>query len=141
MPIKDRQLNKEYQREWARRKRAGLPTRTTPKRTKEEQELRRREYNREWEKMARQKKKILIENAWGTQCSFCPRDQVRIIHRKDGKPHKLISSMGLEGLKNVIKKHRDEYIRVCGICHAGLHWCMNHLGFVWDDVRHHLGLV
>ena len=42
--------------------------------------------------------------------------------------------MSWEELYNIHDNHKDEYVRVCGLCHAGIHWCMTALGLTWEDI-------
>jgi hypothetical protein len=57
-----------------------------------------------------------------------------MIHRKDGKKHKLFSNMSWVEIKKEVKEHKDEYVRVCGICHNGIHWIMKYLGLTWQEI-------
>lgn len=56
------------------------------------------------------------------------------VHRKDGKKHKKLSDMSLKELRNLIKKHKNEYILLCYGCHKAVHWIMENFGFKWDDI-------
>lgn len=85
-------------------------------------------------KRAHDKKLAYMQTTYGDSCFFCGHKKVGIIHRKDGQPHKRLSLMSWKELIDVVENHRDEYVRVCGLCHAGVHWCMNVLRMTWDDI-------
>jgi len=93
-----------------------------------------RELQRESGRRAREKRVSIIIDVFGPSCFFCSNEVVRIIHRKDGRKHKLLSSMGLGELRRLIETEKDEYVRLCGICHKGVHWCMRWLGLNWDEI-------
>ena len=66
-----------------------------------------------------------------------------IIHRKDGKPHKLITDMGKKALKTLkydelnrdIDGRGKIYTRLCKLCHKGVHWAMDKLNLSWDEIQ------
>lgn len=130
MPYKDEQKQKEYQHNAYLRKKLGLPTRTTPISTPETIH----EHQIERCKRYRQRKRQYIIKMFGDKCVICGRRQIVIIHRKDGKPHKKFADMSLKQLKEELENHKDEYVRVCGICHAGIHWAMKYLNLKWENI-------
>lgn len=129
MPYKDIEKNREYQRNWVKLKRAGLPTRITPKPTPESIHTHQLETNRRY----RHKKRQYIIEMFGDKCTICGKKRIAIIHRKDGKPHIKFANLSLSGLKKEIQEHGNEYARVCGICHSGIHWAMKYLNLKWED--------
>ena len=82
------------------------------------------------------KNKLMIET-FGNMCHFCnfkpeKKGQYTIIHRKDGKKHKLSGLWNIQDLKNM---NPNEYICLCGRCHGGVHWCMKYLGMTWEEIE------
>jgi len=130
IPYKDIEKKRKYQREWSKRKNAGLPTRTTPIPSREESK--RKELERE--RRYRLHKRKIIEDVFGKKCIFCGHEKVMIIHRKDGKKHKIFSEMGLKELYSEIAEHKNEYVRVCGVCHKAVHWIMKWFGMTWEKI-------
>jgi hypothetical protein len=130
MPISDPEKNREYQRNWARNKKAGLPTRQI--RTKmpaEERQRRRRLAAHQWEKDIRRKR----DEVFGTECKICgakKEGRLRMfLHKKDGQSHKCCSAVIRQALQ-----HPEDWIRLCGKCHDGVHFCMKWLGLTWDEI-------
>lgn len=68
-----------------------------------------------------------IKDAFENECYFCDAFKKLLIHRKDGQPH--VWGASLDVLRNI-----NDYTLLCCYCHTGIHWCMKHLGFTWDDV-------
>ena len=136
---------RKYQREWYRRKHAGLSTRNLgfKKREKQsEQEKREKRILIQRENKARRTK--LIDETYGSKCMVCLREAKksgRAIHRKDGQPHKQFTSLGLKEIKETINKDREKYIRLCSGCHRAIHWCMKYLGMNWDEIEKRLRLA
>lgn len=131
MVYKDKKVLRKYQRDWARRKRKGLPTRTTliPKKLTEEEI---RERKRQINGLHRKKKREIINKYLGTKCLFCKYERRLITHRKDNKKH--IRLMHLS-LNNLTKELKDEkYVYVCYHCHKGVHFCMKYLGLTWEEI-------
>lgn len=102
---------------------------------KDRKPRKKRKANPEVNKRAYNKRSTFIDNLYGEHCYFCSNTTVRIMHRKDGKPHKRLPQMNWNELYDLRDNHREEYVRVCGICHAGIHWCMEHLEMSWDDIK------
>ena len=134
MPYKDKKKKKEYQRIWISRKRRGLPTRTKPEISSEERLARKKKSKKMGNKKAREKRQNKIREAFGTKCFFCDLEDAAIMHRKDGAKHKLFGSMSLHELDMEIQYHKNEYVRVCKLCHKGIHWAMKRLNLTWDDI-------
>jgi len=127
MPYKNTENRKQYQREWYQRKKSGKPTRITPILTEEK----RRELERYRNKKYYNHKREILQRKFGSKCFFCENDVVRIIHRKDGKPHKKFEQMTIMELE---KLDENEYVCVCGICHKGIHWVMKYIGLSWNNL-------
>lgn len=130
MPFRNEETKRQYKQDWYLRKKAGLPTRITPKLTKEESIIKEKKRQKKYQ----QEKKQYLISIFGDRCKICGKIGVMIIHRKDGKPHKKIYNMSWEELKTEIENHKDEYVRVCGICHSGIHWAMKYLSLEWDNI-------
>ena len=130
MPYRNIEDKRKYDREWARRKRSGQITRLTQIPSKEESHKRMLERQRKYNL---NKRKYLEEN-YGKQCCVCHEPRIMIIHRKDGQRHKLFTNMSFKELREEVEKHKDEYVRVCGICHTGIHWAMKYLNLKWEDI-------
>jgi len=132
MPFKDVEKKRTYKREWARRKRHGLTTRTKPILRPDQ---RKKQIKQAGERY-RAKKRKMLEDAFGKQCFFCNISYTTLmkIHRKDGTNHKELPQMGLKELKREIEANRDKYVLLCGLCHRSVHWCMKYLGMTWEDI-------
>ncbi len=136
MPITDTQKRREYQREWARRKRAGLPTKIVnkPRLTDEERRKRKNKSSRKSRIKTRIKQNKQIDELLGTSCIICDRDYKLISHRKDGISH---NSNGYMMRKDVLK-HPEEFVRLCYGCHKGIHWVMTYFGLTWGEITERL---
>jgi len=82
----------------------------------------------------REKRKAYLTEIFGSKCTVCDKVGIMIIHRKDGQKHKVFGVMNMTEIKKEVENHREEYVRVCGICHAGIHWAMEYLGLTWNDI-------
>lgn len=133
MPYIDPNENREYQREWQRRKRLGLSTKIIDKPPILASEKRSKKKLREVK--YRNQRKQMVNETFGTVCFVCNRKDAHIIHRKDGKPHRNLSDMGKHQLRSIIENDIDLYVRVCKLCHKGIHWSMTHLNINWDQIE------
>jgi len=134
------QERREYNRKWMRNKRAGLPTRMTPKLelTDEDRRIRKNQRNKKaTEKRQANRKARLIEKFGEEKCPICGELYRMQLHRKDGKPHRKWYFMTNIQFDEVIQS--DDYIWVCYWCHKHIHWCMKHLSMVWDEIKSRLG--
>lgn len=132
MPFKDREQRRTYQREWLRRKKLGLPTKT---RTKLEAEEIVKHY-KESKMKYREKRKILrqekLKEKFGELCLICG-DIYRLqIHRKDGTSHKQIMNMGNKEFQCLLSS--DDFTQLCFNCHKAVHWNMYYLNMSWDEI-------
>jgi formate dehydrogenase assembly factor FdhD len=134
VPFKTIEERRKYVREWMYNKRHGLPTRTTIRPTKEESREKRNIREQRYRKARRERSRKYLEFIYGKTCVICGEERIMIIHRKDGKKHKLFTNMSITQIKKELESHKDEYVRVCGICHAGVHWAMTYLGLKWEDI-------
>lgn len=125
MPYKDKQKQREYSRNWMRRKRLGLPTKLRKKLTEKEKRNRKLKYRRMYERRIRKKRDKIFK----LQCWICNSTIRLCLHKKDGEPHRSSTTSILEAIKNP-----DQWIRLCGKCHDGVHFCMKHLGMSWEDI-------
>lgn len=130
MPIKDRQENRDYQREWTRRKRLGLPTKIKERETltEEERRKRRREYNTKY----RAGKREEADQIFGTKCYICQGERKIVLHEKNGIKHPC------DCTARIAIKKRNDYVRLCTGCHKAVHWCMNYFGMTWVDIIQHI---
>lgn len=136
MPIKDKEKNKAYQREWKRRQRVGLTTTTKVQLSESEMQARAKRYiertrsnTKKWRIKLRKKRDLVF----GTSCSLCGYDKILDLHRKDGEPHK-----GDTTQINQALKEPDKWIRLCRFCHGGVHFCMEKLALEWGDIENYL---
>lgn len=129
MPFKDKNKNRQYQREWTRKKKLGLPTRNPepkPKLSDIEHVNKRRENWRKYQERLHKKR----DETWGTRCFLCKRKREKLhLHRKDGTRH----GYSLTELKKALK-NPEEWVRLCGWCHTGVHFCMNRFGWDWEKI-------
>lgn len=77
-----------------------------------------------------------LRNAlFGGNCHFCgaiPEEKNRVIHRKDGQPHRRSSLWTKEFL---LKMNPGEWILLCSKHHRYVHWAMKQLGLSWEDIE------
>ena len=103
MPYKDKERQREYQRIWIKKKRAGLPTSSRMIMTEEEYKEARRETQRKIRKPIYQKR----DKMWGIKCWICGRQRrILHLHRKDGKNHPCT----IQQLKKALKEP-EEWVR------------------------------
>ncbi len=137
MPYKNKVRQREYQCEWAKRKRKKLPTRIVNKPTKKLTNKERRErikiWNRKGKRKYKQKRLVIKSKYLGESCYFCKRNQGGLqAHRKDGKFHKNLDSISNMKFESELKG--GKYVLLCHICHKSVHWCMYFLQITWDDI-------
>lgn len=138
MPYKDKQKQREYQKEWQRRNRAGLPTNGIRKRTKmseEEYRLRQLESHRKYYIRRKISRKEILDQIFGKLCIFCSYEKRLVTHRKDGSPHKDFISMTKQEFKRAITTDKNLYVRLCFKCHRHVHWCMKYLNLSWEQIE------
>ena len=129
MGYKDKQKHREYQKEWARRKRAGLPTKIVNKVKKSKEEI--QKIKRLWFKKDRQKIYNERIKVWGNRCYLCSRETIHLIlHNKNGEKHDTNYSYIKKALKNP-----ERWVRLCKSCHTGVHFCMNFFNMKWEDIE------
>ncbi len=124
MPYKNKEDLRRYQRDWARRKRARLPTRTTIKLSKEERKQRKRESTKRW----RQRKREEGDKVFGIICFLCNGIINLGFHKKDNVRHKTWFTV------NLALKNPKEWVRLCYPCHKSVHWCMKHFDMTWENI-------
>lgn len=83
------------------------------------------------------RRKELIKILFEPNCFFCkfqPKEkgQWTVIHKKDGKEHKIPSSWNIKDLQMI---NPNDYVRLCGRCHVNVHWCMKYLKMNWKDIE------
>jgi len=75
---------------------------------------------------------------FGSECFFCgpiPKEKIRVIHRKDGKPHR---KNALNSKEFLLKTNTDDWQLLCQKHHRYVHWGMKHLGLSWEYItRYH----
>ncbi len=125
----DGDQHRAYMREWARRKRAGLPTRTTPIRTPEEIIESARERRRRYRKRAMDD----VNRIFGKSCQICGLPHVQGFHRKDGQKHDTTCTPLLA------RREPEKWARLCFSCHHGVHFCMRFLKWDWERIQKEIG--
>lgn len=133
MPFKNPKVLKKYQKEWYKRKKEGLPTKTktnlSPEAVRKNKSLRKKI----WNKQNRQTKNQIIKKELGNKCLFCGYGLRLVCHRKDGRTHRKFSDLTVEKLQKEVET--GNYVRVCFKCHKAVHWCMERLGLTWDEIK------
>jgi len=129
---KDKVRQREYQREWASRKRKGLETKivNSPQFSEEKRKERRNKTVRSYKKRQRDNRKNCKINAFGSICFICKSGKYKLIlHRKDGKAHKSITHMNNEEFERLLVSNK--YVHLCYVCHRGTHFAMDKLNLDW----------
>ncbi len=139
MPYKGSNKQKDYQRKWYQRKKAGLPTRTTKLLTNEERLQRRRKSSNSSSKKIRKIRKIKIQHKFGKKCVICSDDYYLQLHRKDGTLHRSPTSMTNVQFEELI--NGDDYIQFCFNCHKAIHWLMKYLKMTWEEIEPKLWIL
>jgi hypothetical protein len=137
--IHDIEKKRDYDKNWQRRKRAGLPTRTKPimtntERIKRRKEVRQKANNKRFENRLKQ-----IVEKFGKdltdktlRCEICYGKYYPSLHRKDGQPHRLWRDMTNEEFEEMI--NGNDYVIICYDCHKHIHWCMKYLLMTWEEI-------
>ena len=133
MPYKNKDEQRRYQREWCRRKRLGLETKTKEALSEEEREKRYRERTRKNARNSQQKKRLAIRDRFGHKCFVCNSKNYLQSHKKDGIPHKKLLTMNWTELN--IELQTNDYVTLCYGCHKHIHWMMSQLQLTWDDIE------
>lgn len=140
MVFKDIKVQKEYQKLWYQRKKAGLPTKTRqPKSEKHKKYMgeRRRRNAKNYRRTRKIKRKQVIKLILGDCCFICKRkNKLLSMHRKDGKKHKPLHSMCSKRLKKELETNK--YVLLCYVCHKNVHWCLDFVGLDWHFIEEHL---
>jgi hypothetical protein len=138
MPIINKEKKKEYSRNWMRKKRAGLPTRTTPLSilSKEERKKIKIDNNNKWNKKRTKERKEIITQFYGNKCPICGQNYRMQLHRKDGKKHVVYSIMNKKDFDEIFTG--DKYIFICYDCHKHIHWCMDYMNMKWENINKNL---
>ena len=136
MPCRNIEDRRTYQREWSRRKKAGIQTRTTPILTEEERKISIKKSGIKY----RDKRKKAIEKIFGKYCLTCNFERrersFTIIHRKDGTEHTRITLLSITDIEKMkINGEKEKYVNLCGRCHKSVHWCMKYLGMTWEEIE------
>ena len=90
---------------------------------------RKRERDRKWRIKNYRKLQKQRDEVFGKKCSICDSTIRLCLHRKDGKPHRRNET----SLKQAIEKPED-WIRLCGKCHDGIHWVMKYFHLSWEEI-------
>ena len=136
MSYKDKEQQREYQREWCRRKLRGLDTRIKPrKKLSRKNRLAKRQENKARYKRARI---AILRKVFGNVCTLCEYSDRLRIHRKDGLKHESPIETD-RGLKSVLSEP-DKYVAVCFKCHNHTHWCMRVLHMTWEEIKNRASL-
>jgi hypothetical protein len=128
MAYKVRQKQRDYQREWCRRKRKNEPTRIVNKIAKTKEE--RYAQSNKWRKIKRQQDKLRIGELIGYGCIFCGTKKNPQTHKTDGKKHGFSNHVTLQ---DVIDNPKD-FVRLCHTCHRSVHWVMKYCNMTWKDI-------
>jgi hypothetical protein len=137
MPILDKQLNRDYQREWARRKKLGVSTKgilndIIPEKvprillTPDERRLRRNASGIK----SRNKRKAKLDKLIGSDCIICNSTRSLVTHEIYGIPH---NGNGRDLYVDAFERPQD-FVRLCYSCHKGVHWVMKWFNMTWDEI-------
>lgn len=124
MPYKDIQAKRKYGREWQRRKRAGIQTRTKEKLSDEELRQHKIDYKKKW----LQRKREEGNKVFGTICFLCGGNVNLCLHEKSGTPHQRSCT------ERIALKNPDQWVKLCYPCHKAVHWCMEHFKMSWEEI-------
>jgi hypothetical protein len=58
------------------------------------------------------------------------------LHRKDGQLHGSSTAQILRAMKEP-----EKWVKLCGKCHDGVHFCMKYLGLSWSDIYKNVKLL
>ena len=86
--------------------------------------------NREWRKKYVIKLRAKRDEVFGVKCKICSSIIRLCLHRKDGKKHYMNETQLAQALK-----HPEEWIRLCGKCHDGIHWVMQYFNLSWSEIE------
>lgn len=146
MPINDKQANREYQREWERRKRLGLETKGIRKRkpaepdSPDKRQRARELYNKNAKKRSdirkekRNAKKEKLNMLIGSKCILCDSERSLVAHEIHGIQH---NGNGSDLFVDAFERP-DDFVRLCYSCHKGVHWAMKFMGMSWEDINKNL---
>jgi predicted HNH restriction endonuclease len=84
-----------------------------------------------YHKVRSNREKELRDKLFGSSCAICGsslKAKSLPIHEKNGLNH----------LEREALKRPEDFVRLCIICHKGVHWCMEQFGMSWDDILEHL---
>lgn len=83
----------------------------------------------------REKVRNLQDEKFGTTCRVCGVDRTKrmlFIHRKDCMEHDDAQLSRVTFLQSI---NPEEWVRLCGMCHHGVHWANDTLGMDWPAVE------
>jgi len=69
------------------------------------------------------------DRVWGYKCFLCSSKIRLCLHNKKFEPHEANASNISKALKEP-----EKWVRLCGKCHDGTHFCKEILGLEWGDI-------
>lgn len=92
--------------------------------------LKTKEEKLEWRRSYTKKVFDERDRIFGTKCYFCGYNNHLDLHRKSGEKHRA----NFDWIRKAVKEPND-WVRLCGKCHTGVHFCMSTLKMSWDDIE------
>lgn len=128
MGYKNKEVQREYQQEWYKRKKKGINTKIKQPEplTNEERQKRKLQINKNYENRIRKER----DQVFGSKCYFCGYIKQLRLHKKDGVPHIVSIKVYKKAIKNP-----QEWVKLCAKCHTGVHFCMDILKYNWDQIN------
>jgi hypothetical protein len=137
MTYKDPEKQRNYCRDWARRKaienRGGLPSPRSVNfkfLTPEERESRKRETNKRCRENYKKKLKRKLDELIGSSCYICHSERSLVAHEVYGIPH---NGNGADQFVDAFDRPKD-FVRLCYSCHKGVHWVMRWFNMSWKEI-------
>ena len=134
MPYVDKEKNRMYQREWARRKREGLKTSgiDIEKIKPYVPHIVANGNAKLYSNINLFKRNELKNIHIGKLCKLCKSKKYLNSHRKDGSSHQPLNQMSFKKFK--IEITSNKYVRLCVSCHNSVHKAMRELD-LWELIN------
>lgn len=90
--------------------------------------------DRAYKSEVRDGRRQLMSDLLGDECVIClASDTLLVAHRTDGQPHEKFQWKSLAWVQTELET--GKYVRLCAVCHKGVHWAMTYLGLTWEDIK------
>lgn len=90
--------------------------------------------NKRYRDRLKDERRLLLSSILGDHCAICGESpELMTTHRKDGEKHPKFQWKPTAWVQESLES--GEYVRLCPVCHRGVHWSMEYMGMKWEDIQ------